>query len=138
MRAEDYFGKEVLAQDGELRKLVQKHWPIRPRIECKSCGSKVIYCSTECRDESWNDYHQVLCTSVNPAMEELHVVCSQYKNLSNDSKCWKGVWNASYSPLVLAKMWASIICLANNLAQQEGRQTPSQANWTLAKSPLRK
>ena len=138
MRAEGYFSKEVLAQDAELRKLVQRYWPKRPRIACKGKGCTIFYCSEECRDESWNMYHQVLCTSVNPAVEELHQVASQYKNLSNDNKCWKGVWNASYSPFVLAKIWASIICLARNLALQDGRQIPNQANWTMAKSPFRK
>ncbi|XP_052814472.1 uncharacterized protein LOC128241535 isoform X2 [Mya arenaria] len=138
MRPEDYFGKDLLAKNKEVRTLIQRHWPYRPITECKGCGNQTVYCSTECRDESWNTYHQVLCTSVNPDVQQLHTICSQYKNLSNDNRVWKGVWNASYSPMVLAKIWASIICLANNIANQEGRQTPTQADWTMAKSPFRK
>ncbi|KAH3753747.1 hypothetical protein DPMN_188396 [Dreissena polymorpha] len=138
MRAEDYFGKDVLARDAELRKIVHRHWPVRPTIECKGCGTQTIYCSTECRDESWSMYHQVLCTSVNPAVEQLHAVAAQYKTLARDNRCWKGLWNASYSPFVLAKIWASVICLAHNLATQEGRQMPTAADWTMAKSPFRK
>lgn len=138
MRAEDYFGKDVLARNAELKKLAQKYWPVRPRIGCKECGDKVVYCSTECRDEAWVTFHQVLCAAKNPTVEKLYAVCSQYKNLSADSRCWKGVWNASYSPFVLANIWARIICMANTLANQDGRETPSAADWTMAKSPYRK
>lgn len=138
MYPEDYFGKDVLAQNAELRKLVQKYWPIRPRIECTKCGSKAIYCSVECREESWSTYHQVLCVSVNPAVEKLYEICEKYKTLPDDTRCYKGVWNASFSPFVLANIWASVICLANKLAAQEGRDKPSAANWSIAKSPYRK
>lgn len=138
MLPEDYFGKGVLAQNTDLRKIVRRHWPKRPRVECTKCGSRTIYCSTDCRDESWSMYHQVLCVSVNPVAEELHAICAEYKNLSRDNRCWKGVWNASFSPFVLANIWASIICMANALATQEGRDSPSPTNWALAKSPYRK
>jgi hypothetical protein len=138
MYPEDYFGKDILAQDGELRRMVQKYWPIRPRIECKKCGPKIMYCSVECREESWSMYHQVLCVAVNPAVEKLYDVCRQFKILASDSRVWKGMWNASFSPFVLANIWASIICMANNLALQDGRETPSAADWTMAKSPYRK
>ncbi|XP_060601821.1 uncharacterized protein LOC132755020 isoform X1 [Ruditapes philippinarum] len=134
----EYFGKEVLAKSPELKKLVNKYWPIRPRIECTQCGQKAIYCSVECREESWAMYHQVLCVSVNPAVEKLHEICEQYKTLSTDQRCYRGVWNASFSPFVLANIWARIICMANSLAAQEGRDKPTAANWTMAKSPYRK
>ena len=138
MTAEEYFGAELLSKNNELRKIVNRHWPKRPRISCKKC-TRVIYCSTGCRDEAWGEYHRVLCVSVNPAVEKLWEVCEQYTRLtSEDSRIWKGVWNASFSPFVLAKIWASIICLANKLAKQNGRSLPSASDWTMAKSPYRK
>ena len=138
MTAEDYFGKELLSKNSDLRKVVQKHWPKRPRIPCQKCD-KEMFCSVSCRDTAWDEYHQILCVSENPAVEKLWEVARQYANLTaTDSRVWKGVWNASFSPFVLAKMWASIICLANNIAKQNGRSTPSQSDWTMAKSPYRK
>lgn len=138
MQPEDYFGRELLARNGELQKLVNKFWPTRPRIECKKCKSKTIYCSNECRDESWHTYHQVICSEMNPVVEQLNDVCVKYKDLTRDKRCWKGVWNASFSPMILAKIWATIICLANNFAKQKGRTEPTPADWALAKSPFRK
>ena len=138
MTAEDYFGAELLSKNHDLRKIVQKHWPKRPRIPCKDCD-KITFCSMSCRDEAWEQYHKILCVSENPAVEKLWTVCAQYSDLSStDTRVWKGVWNASFSPFVLAKTWASIICLANNLAKQNGRSIPSNADWTMAKSPYRK
>ena len=138
MRAEEYFGKELLSKNNELRKLTSRFWPVRPKVGCKKCGDKTIYCSTECRDESWSQYHEVLCVSVNPVVKKLHDLCHKYKDLSTDSRCWKGYWNASFSPFVLAKVWASVISLANTLASQNGRDKPSNEDWTMAKSPFRK
>ena len=138
MTAQEYFGAELLSKNTDLKKIVNRHWPKRPRIPCKTC-SHVIYCSDTCRDEAWEEYHKILCVSITPAVEKLWEVCSQYSQLTaSDARVWKGVWNASFSPFVLAKIWASIICLANKLAKQNGRILPSAADWTMAKSPYRK
>ena len=138
MTAEDYFGSELLSKNSDLRKIAHKHWPKRARIPCQKCD-KVMYCSVSCRDMAWDEYHKILCISETPAVGKLWTVASQYANLtSTDTRVWKGVWNASFSPFVLANMWASIICLANSLAKQNGRTTPTQSDWITAKSPYRK
>ncbi|XP_063963551.1 histone-lysine N-trimethyltransferase SMYD5-like [Lytechinus pictus] len=33
-------------------------------VHCPHC--QVVYCSSECREEAWNEYHQVLCISHHP------------------------------------------------------------------------
>ncbi len=45
------------------------------------CDCGTIYCSKDCQDKSWNAYHQVLCSKVNPNIQldihKLKIICKE-------------------------------------------------------------
>jgi hypothetical protein len=54
-----------------LKEIIVNHWPNEGAVNCSRCGYEV-YCSEQCRDAAWEDYHRILCVSFNPAAERLH------------------------------------------------------------------
>ncbi|KAL3856108.1 hypothetical protein ACJMK2_015302 [Sinanodonta woodiana] len=138
MRPEHYFESELLLTDIELKEAVKRYWPIRDQIYCYHCD-RMKYCSEKCRDESWEKYHKVICNSNNRYSEALYKVCDEYSTVASmGSKVWSGVWNASYSPMLMAHIWASIICEASRLAEASGNPKPTQAQWALSQAPYRR
>ncbi|XP_046576377.1 uncharacterized protein LOC124284339 [Haliotis rubra] len=122
----------------ELKKAIAHYWPKRKIHPCQGC-SREIYCSIKCRDEAWTTYHRVVCPSVNKTINRLYEVCDDYKSLKGgDGQCWKGWWNASFSPFVLVRMWGTIACEAKRLAEKAGRSIPIKSDWSMAQAPLRR
>ncbi|XP_069107913.1 uncharacterized protein [Argopecten irradians] len=136
--AELYFGHGVIRQNNQVRAAVDKFWPKIDVFTCDKCGAEK-YCSVTCRGEAWEDYHQVLCSSVNKNVEKLHQVCKQFKKMrEGNCRVWDGVWNAAFSPVTLAQLWAKIICDAKRLAKEQGRITPDRQDMAQAKAKFRR
>ncbi|GAB1600558.1 uncharacterized protein LOC106876117 [Argonauta hians] len=134
MSAQDYFGSNALKKNKNLKAAVTKHWPNIPRVSCSGC-SEETYCSETCRKEAWSNYHEVLCPSVNSEARKLYDICRKLKELIGESQT---IWNASFSPIMLARIWAAIISLAKRLAAENGSSIPTQSQWAVAKSPYRR
>ncbi|KAK3579490.1 hypothetical protein CHS0354_028308 [Potamilus streckersoni] len=138
MRPEHYFESELLLTDNELKEAVKRYWPIREIIYCSHCD-RMKYCSEKCKNESWKKYHKVICSSNNGYSDALYKVCDEYSTVASlGSKMWSGVWNASYSPMIMAHIWASIICEASRLAEASGNLKPTDAQWALSQAPYRR
>ncbi|XP_060069870.1 uncharacterized protein LOC132549911 [Ylistrum balloti] len=136
--AEQYFGQGVIRQNNQIRAAVEKYWPKIDRLSCEKCDTE-IYCSTSCRTEAWDDYHQILCSSRNKNVEKLHQVCQQFKKLREENcRVWDGVWNAAFSPITLAQLWARIICDAKRIANTRGATTPDRQDIAKAKAKFRR
>ena len=55
----------------ELFDLVSSKFPATQRspVHCVGCQALYeIYCSEECRQRAWDEFHQVLCPGTNPAL----------------------------------------------------------------------
>ncbi|KAK7113479.1 hypothetical protein V1264_012758 [Littorina saxatilis] len=136
IRPEDVFGAEERSKSA-LQKSLKNYWPARERHPCQ-CGREV-YCSETCKREAWDCYHRLICPEVNPAVSKLYQVCDSYKNLtSSDCTAFEGWWSASFSPVLLAKLWAQIVCTAVKLGNDNGRSSPAPTDWALARAPYRR
>ncbi|XP_033728551.1 SET and MYND domain-containing protein 5-like [Pecten maximus] len=136
--AEQYFGQGVIRQNNQIRSAVEKYWPKIDVYACDKCKTEV-YCSGSCRTEAWEDYHQILCSSVNKNVEKLHQVCHQFKKLREENcRVWDGVWNAAFSPVTIAQLWARIICDAKRIAKARGGTTPDRQDMAKAKAKYRR
>ena len=137
IRPEEVFSPEELGARSALGKAVKRHWPLRERVPC-SCGREV-YCSEACRREAWETYHRLICPEKNAAARQLHEVCSSFPTLTaDDCSAFQGWWSASFSPVLMAKLWAHIVCGAVRLARDGGRASPSAPDWALARAPYRR
>ncbi|XP_055870796.1 uncharacterized protein LOC106057842 [Biomphalaria glabrata] len=118
VRPQDVFSKEHLAVP-DLQKAVKKFWLKRPITFCKSCD-RVIFCSEACCKEAWERYHKLLCPShPNSSVAMLYDVRYSFRNvIPTDGQSWQGWWNAQFSPTLMAKMWASIICSARSASER--------------------
>ena len=135
---DDVFDPIVLANDQDLKKALGLFWPKRSLFSCRKCKTQK-YCSEACATQAWDNYHRVICPAVNPKVEKLHQVCVEYSDLkAGDSRVWKGWWNASFSPLLLARIWASIVCQGKRLCTKSGRRKPNAADWAKAQAPYRR
>ncbi|XP_076459608.1 protein-lysine N-trimethyltransferase SMYD5-like [Babylonia areolata] len=138
IRPEDVFTKEELQQK-TLAKALKKYWPIRDRFPCV-CGHEV-YCSEGCKAEAWDNYHRLICPERNPTMRRLYEVCESYNQLtSSDVSAFDGWWAASFSPILMAKLWAQVVSSACSLAKEKGRVggRPSAQDWAFARAPYRR
>lgn len=113
---------------------VDKYWPRRNRVPCTGCNEET-YCSEQCREEAWNNYHGPLCPSINSKVHLLYDLCKKIREASNDDQ---SLWCGSFSPVMMARIWASIACHAKRLAKESGHTLPTQAQWALAKTPYRR
>lgn len=133
---EDVFSNEEL-QKPALQKAFKKYWPVRARVYC-TC-KKEAYCSEQCRQEAWDSEHRLICPEKNPAVHKLYQVLDTYDQLtSSDVSAYHGWWNASFSPLLMAKLWSSIVCRAQQLAADKGNEAPAAHDWALARAPFRR
>ncbi|XP_041374011.1 uncharacterized protein LOC121387067 [Gigantopelta aegis] len=138
LRPEDAFKASDLQKDKELSKAISQFWPKRPMIPCRKCKTQK-YCSEVCAKEAWETYHRVICPATNPRMERLHQVCIEYNALKSGNKTvWNGWWNASFSPILMARIWGSIACEGKRLAVAAGRANPIAADWSMAQAPYRR
>ena len=135
--AKHFFGAKYDTMAEELRSFAEEHWPDVGGVKCKKCD-KELYCSTKCKNEAWKRYHQIICPSVNPAAEELYELINNRGRIQDEKGQWRDVWVAQYSPMILAKIWASIIAEAKRLMAQRGVEKPDTEIWAYAKMPFRK
>jgi len=127
-----------------LREIVTSHWPHESSVNCDKCGFEV-YCSPQCREAAWEDYHRVLCQSFNPDAELLHSrfledkeAYLKTKEAEEDGQ--QSRWNAKPIPsyLLLAKLWAKIVSKVEKLWKEEGTEGPTDAHWEKARDPFRR
>ncbi|XP_021369974.1 uncharacterized protein LOC110461029 [Mizuhopecten yessoensis] len=136
--AEEYFGRESFDKNPALKKITETHWPKYDVISCLHCDQE-FYCSNLCRESAWEQHHQILCTSVNESVKKLYDVCEQYKKLmESNQRVLEGVWNAAFSPMLLARLWATIVCEAKRQAKTRGASVPEDRDWIRAKLPFRR
>ncbi|XP_062569046.1 histone-lysine N-trimethyltransferase SMYD5-like [Saccostrea cucullata] len=107
---EQFFGAKILKKNKSLKEAVDQFWTVRKPVKCKHCSFEV-YCSEECTRKSWKKYHRILCPSENDHSAKLYKICTEYKSvLLRGSENLEGWWQESFSPLLLAKLWATILC----------------------------
>ncbi|XP_060069860.1 uncharacterized protein LOC132549900 isoform X2 [Ylistrum balloti] len=135
--AQEYFGKDVLENNKTLKEIVETHWPKCDVISCLHCDRE-FYCSDICRKSAWEQHHQILCISVNESMMKLYDVCDKYKKLiESNQRIWEDMWNAAFSPMLLARLWAAIVCEVKRQAKGRGVSVPETRDWIRAKLPFR-
>ena len=98
------------------------------------------YCSKVCQEAAWSDYHQVLCPAVNQAAGKLYDLRDNDGWGHNAQGEWREVWGGHYSPLVLARIWAAVLCQVRVLQERDGNVggEPTVAQWATAKAPYRR
>ncbi|XP_069107868.1 uncharacterized protein [Argopecten irradians] len=136
--AEEYFGVDVLENNSMLKEIVKTHWPIFDVISCLNCDLE-FYCSDTCRESAWEQHHQILCPSINESVKKLYDACDKYRKfLESGQRVWEGMWSAAFSPMILARLWAAIVCEAKRQAKQRGVSVPETRDWIRAKLPYRR
>ncbi|XP_045193581.2 uncharacterized protein LOC123549506 [Mercenaria mercenaria] len=133
----DYFGDQWKTLPSHLRAFVDQHWPEVTPLYCRFCRREK-YCSATCQAEAWERYHQIICPSVNPVSTELYDIIDNKGQAKNERGVLQDVWAGHYSPIILIKIWASIIAEAKRQMKQAGLSQPSTENWAHAKMPFRK
>ncbi|KAK3086638.1 hypothetical protein FSP39_021265 [Pinctada imbricata] len=133
----DYFKSSFSTFDPGMRNLVEKYWPDSKTIFCKKC-QYVRYCSEKCRDASWDQYHHVICPSRNKAAKKLFEVCANLGLEELEGGRKNILWSGHFSPLLMARIWATIASSAKKLMKESGDNIPTKEQWAKAKSPFRK
>ncbi|CAG5122242.1 unnamed protein product [Candidula unifasciata] len=97
----------------DVKKAIKKYWQTRVTIPCQGCN-RVVYCSESCRQEAWLSYHKDICpSSPNSPSSVLYDVRDSFRNVTATNGCsWQGWWNAEFSPLLLARLWAAVLAQA--------------------------
>lgn len=121
----------------ELKSFADEHWPDVIGVACDGC-SRERYCSNACKEEAWENYHQILCPSVNPATNELYDLAENQGFGINEKGVKDELWVGQYSPVVLAKIWAIIVTGAKRIMKEKELTEPNTDIWARAKMPFRK
>ncbi|XP_061178211.1 histone-lysine N-trimethyltransferase SMYD5-like [Saccostrea echinata] len=130
---EQFFGLKILKKNKSLKEAVDQFWTIRKPVKCEHCSLEV-YCSDECRCQSWEKYHKVICPSQNEHSAKLYKICTEYKNaLLQGLENLEGWWYESFSPLLLARLWATILCDAFTEAEKSDRTQITDVDIITAK-----
>lgn len=112
--AEQFFGGKSLKGNKTLKNAVNQFWTNRTPLRCEQCSME-LYCSEKCKLDSWKKYHRLICPSQNKHAAKLYEICTEFKKPSvKSSGKVEGWWYDNFSPIVLAKLWASILCDANS------------------------
>ncbi|KAK7114860.1 uncharacterized protein [Littorina saxatilis] len=137
--ASDFFGDKYESLDAHSRETIARHWPDLKPVWCPKC-SREQYCSKQCMEAAWEENHQILCPSVNPASSKLYDIRDKDGYGPNERGEWKELWGGHYSPFVLAKVWAAILCHVRRQMLEEGNVggEPTVAQWATAKAPYRR
>ncbi|XP_014668636.1 PREDICTED: uncharacterized protein LOC106809910 isoform X2 [Priapulus caudatus] len=128
---EFYFGKIWDTLTTTQRDIVAKHWPVVKAMTCAHC-ERECYCSEVCRDVAWRQHHQFLCPARNPAATELYDFCDRGRNIV------EGMWNSVFSPMMLARVWASILSVVKFATMEEMLDEPSEESWQMARMPFQR
>ena len=132
-----YFGDKWKTLPSHLRAFVEEHWPEVTPLYCRFCRREK-YCSATCQSNAWDGYHQILCPSVNSVSNELYDIIDNKGKAKNERDAFTDVWAGQYSPIILVKIWGSIVAEAKRQMKQDGLTKPSFENWAHAKMPFRK
>ncbi|KAL8615327.1 hypothetical protein ACOMHN_038066 [Nucella lapillus] len=137
--AKDYFGNEYDFLGAQAQGVVDRHWPDVTPVQCGKC-SREIYCSKQCMEAAWENEHRVLCPSVNPAASKLYDIRDNDGWGENSEGTRVELWGGHYSPFVLAKLWAAILCHVDRLMEEAGNKggQPTVEQWATAKAPYRR
>lgn len=135
--AKEYFGNDLNTLDQELKDLVELHWPIRNRYECEECKLE-FYCNHVCRKEAWERYHSIICPKKNPSSMVLYDICKNKGYGIGQLGRREELWGGHFSPMILAKIWSSVVSEAKRLMLEAGTKTPTIEHWARAKAPLRR
>lgn len=131
----DYFGNTNHLSESQ-RQVVEENWPDVDVVPCDLC-QKEVYCSEFCRQEAWERFHSVLCPSKSPAVNKLYEICENNgKMYDSQTKSWKEVWAAAFTPFILAKMWAFVVCQVRRLMKEDSSEEPSLEHWAKATEVL--
>lgn len=134
---QEYFMETFSTMENDLRELVLKYWPNTKPIYCKKC-KKVKYCSTDCRSRGWESYHELICPSRSSATARLFKISEHLGKEPDETGTMVEVWDGHFSPLILARIWATIVTTAKSMARESGDIIPTKEQWAIAKSPYRK
>lgn len=134
---QEYFMETFSTMESDLRDLVLKYWPNTKPIYCKNCKF-VKYCSNDCRTQSWNTYHEIICPARSSATARLFKLSENLGKEPDETGTMVEVWDGHFSPLILARVWATIVTTAKSLARESGDIIPTKDQWAMAKSPYRK
>lgn len=134
---QEYFKETFSTMDSDLRELVLKYWPNTKPIYCKKCKT-VKYCSDECKTQAWNTYHELICPSRSKATARLYKISENFGKEADETGNMVEVWVGHFSPLILARIWATIATTAKSMARESGGIIPTKEQWAYAKGPYRK
>ncbi len=107
-----YFETTWSRMPDKLQRQIEEYWPHITPISCPNCPFE-LYCSETCRNQAWNNYHRILCPSVNPETTELYQFCANKQIIVRET------WNSIFSPMILAKLIAMIILHVVNSVQSK-------------------
>lgn len=136
IKPEDYFSHDWETLPAALRSFVKDLWPDVEPYYCACKREK--YCSVTCRGEAWDRYHQIICPNVNSASSELYDIIDNKGYIKKENALPKDAWTGQYSPILLAKIWGTIISEAKRLVKEANLNEPTAEIWARAKMPFRK
>ncbi|XP_029647268.1 uncharacterized protein LOC115221259 [Octopus sinensis] len=138
MEPEHYFGDKLNTMKEELKELIESYWPKRFSVACEDCYRE-NYCSKACRTEAIEGYHRVLCPKNNPAANLLYDVRDGDGLAVNpETRMREEYWGGHFSPMIIPRMYASMISYAQKLMEEEGLTEPSLLHWSISKAPYRR
>ncbi|GFO13071.1 SET and MYND domain-containing protein 5 [Plakobranchus ocellatus] len=139
IRPEDVLLPEQLAA-ADLKKTLKKFYKRREIIACEACRT-VLFCSESCRAHAWESHHQALCAWTSKSSTSmLYSVRKSFRQvLANDGSSWQGWWNAEFSPLLLARVIATILRRPEHrLGEEATGKSPKEGKLMRALANLQK
>lgn len=138
MEPRHYFGDELNTMNDSLKDLIDSYWPKRMNISCENCFRE-NYCSKACKQEAWEGYHRVLCPSNNPAASLLYDVRDgDGMAINPETRMQEEFWGGHFSPMILPRIYASILSHAQKMMEEENLTEPTQLHWAISMAPYRR
>ncbi|XP_021368913.1 uncharacterized protein LOC110460368 [Mizuhopecten yessoensis] len=137
LTARRYFGAKLDTFDTSVQELIERQWPDVTPVMCDKCNI-VTFCTDTCKERAWEEYHQLICPARCAATKTLYEVADNYGYGYNEKGEKVNLWLASFSPIILARMWAQIVTEAKRLVKKDGCTQPTIEHWAKAKAPFRK
>ncbi|BFZ13306.1 hypothetical protein BsWGS_16347 [Bradybaena similaris] len=134
---EIYFRHTYFSMGEELKQLIEEYWCDVKGLSCPHCG-KEKYCNKACMNEAWDSYHRVICPHFNPAAGQLYALIENNGFGNNKDGEWTELWGGHYSPMILAKIWATIVSQVRSQMEADGSTAPTLEHWARAKAPFRR
>ncbi|XP_059162060.1 uncharacterized protein LOC131945091 isoform X2 [Physella acuta] len=133
----DYFGNKLLSMGKDQLDLIEEFWPSVAFEDCPHCHREK-YCSKLCRIEAWDNYHRIICPSLNPAASQIYDICENKGYGYTSDGQWTEVWGGHYSPMILIKIWSIILSQVRDLMEKESVSAPTVEHWAKARAPFRR